>query len=75
MGLLEQWGYPYVFEEFRFHMTLTGKLDKEMCKRTKQVISQHLPDLPSPYIIDRISLVGERDDGMFECIHHYPLKG
>jgi putative phosphonate metabolism protein len=23
---LDQWGYPYVFEEFRFHMTLTGSL-------------------------------------------------
>src|SRR5262249_42034786 len=24
--LLERWGYPYVFSEFRFHMTLTGRL-------------------------------------------------
>ena len=23
---LDRWGYPYVFEEFRFHMTLTGRL-------------------------------------------------
>ena len=23
---LEHWGYPYVFDEFRFHMTLTGAL-------------------------------------------------
>jgi putative phosphonate metabolism protein len=26
-ALLERWGYPYVFEEYRFHMTLTGPLD------------------------------------------------
>ena len=25
--LLMQWGYPYVMEEFRFHLTLTGRLD------------------------------------------------
>lgn len=25
-GHLERWGYPYVFEDFRFHMTLTGAL-------------------------------------------------
>lgn len=25
-ALLERWGYPYVFEAFRFHMTLTGPL-------------------------------------------------
>ena len=24
---LDHWGYPYVFEEFRFHMTLTGSVD------------------------------------------------
>ncbi len=23
---LERWGYPYVFEDFRFHMTLTGPI-------------------------------------------------
>lgn len=24
---LDRWGYPYVFEEFRFHMTLTGPVE------------------------------------------------
>jgi putative phosphonate metabolism protein len=24
---LDRWGYPYVIEDFRFHMTLTGRLD------------------------------------------------
>src|SRR5262249_2531375 len=24
---LDRWGYPYVMEEYRFHMTLTGRLD------------------------------------------------
>jgi len=28
-ALLERWGYPYVFEEYRFHMTLTGPLDPD----------------------------------------------
>jgi putative phosphonate metabolism protein len=27
--LLARWGYPHVFERFRFHMTLTGRLDGE----------------------------------------------
>ncbi len=26
---LDRWGYPYVMDEFRFHMTLTGRLDDE----------------------------------------------
>ena len=25
-ALLQQWGYPFVLEEFRFHMSLTGSL-------------------------------------------------
>ena len=25
-SLLAEWGYPYVFDEYRFHITLTGKL-------------------------------------------------
>lgn len=28
--LLTRWGYPYVLEEFRFHMTLTERLDGAM---------------------------------------------
>ncbi len=28
--LLDTWGYPYVLDEFRFHMTLTGPLEPEM---------------------------------------------
>lgn len=26
---LDRWGYPYVMEDFRFHMTLTGRLGSE----------------------------------------------
>jgi len=26
---LDRWGYPYVFDDFRFHITLTGRLDAE----------------------------------------------
>lgn len=26
--LLRQWGYPYVLDQFRFHLTLTGRLDE-----------------------------------------------
>jgi hypothetical protein len=29
IGHVERWGYPYVFEDFRFHMTLTGALSAD----------------------------------------------
>ncbi len=34
--LVEQWGYPYVFDEFRFHMTLSSSLD-DACERMQLV--------------------------------------
>lgn len=27
---VEEWGYPYIFDEFRFHMTLSNKLENQM---------------------------------------------
>ena len=29
IGHLDRWGYPYLFEDFRFHMTLTGRISVE----------------------------------------------
>ena len=29
IAYMDRWGYPYVFEDFRFHMTLTGALPEE----------------------------------------------
>ncbi|MBU2587290.1 MAG: DUF1045 domain-containing protein [Alphaproteobacteria bacterium] len=30
---LVKWGYPYIFEDFRFHMTLSGRVDAEVQRR------------------------------------------
>ena len=74
--LLMQWGYPYVMEEFKFHMTLSGKLDLETANRSKAAIETlSLGALPRPFIIDAIALVGERTDGQFETIRRYSLNG
>jgi hypothetical protein len=36
---LREWGYPYLMDEFRFHLTLTGKIDNE---REKQILEKEL---------------------------------
>ncbi len=72
---LMQWGYPYVFEEFRFHLTLTGRLEREAMADWTEVLHQHLPDLPAPFVVDQIALCGEREDGRFELLHRYTLAG
>jgi putative phosphonate metabolism protein len=74
-ALLTQWGYPYVMEEFRFHLTLSGQLPAEAIAGWRETLLDRLPDLPRPFVLDAIALCGERDDGRFEVIHRYTLAG
>lgn len=74
-ALLRQWGYPHVFEEFRFHLTLSGGLPEDDVRGWIDTLQSHLPDLPAPFVIDQIALCGERRDGRFELIHRYTLTG
>ncbi|MFA8441140.1 DUF1045 domain-containing protein [Yoonia sp.] len=74
-ALLTQWGYPYVMEEFQFHMTLTGRLPQDGFAQWSKAVLRHLPDLPRPFVLDQIALCGERADGRFELIHRYMLTG
>lgn len=74
-ALLTEWGYPYVMEEFRYHMTLSGRLPKEDLAMWVETVQRHLPDLPAPFVVDQIALCGERRDGRFEVIHRYALSG
>src|SRR5690606_20360899 len=39
MELLDGYGYPYVFEEFRFHMTLTDRLAEDEAQEIVQAAS------------------------------------
>ena len=38
--LLRLWGYPYVLDEFRFHMTLTGALQARDLDRARDALAQ-----------------------------------
>ena len=74
-ALLVQWGYPYVMEEFKFHLTLSGRLLKEDVDHWSQTVRRVLPDLSAPFVVDQIALCAERDDGRFELIQRYTLAG
>ncbi|NVO16233.1 MAG: DUF1045 domain-containing protein [Rhodoplanes sp.] len=73
---LEQWGYPYVFAEFRFHMTLTGRLPDErrpavMEQMTGLVEKRHGR---GPLAIDRIVLLRQdTPDARFRVLVTAPL--
>jgi putative phosphonate metabolism protein len=44
--LLQRWGYPYVLEEFRFHMTLTGNLSAEETDLFEALLETRYATLP-----------------------------
>lgn len=74
-ALLLEWGYPYVMDEFRFHLTLSGPLDQGDAARWMAHARMHLSPLPTPFVVDQIALCGERSDGCFELIQRHVLTG
>jgi putative phosphonate metabolism protein len=75
-ALLRSWGYPYVMEEFRFHITLTGKLPKAEGKALIPRLEDILrPVLPKPFLIDGLALMGEDETGHFHQIARYSFSG
>ncbi|WP_170761488.1 DUF1045 domain-containing protein [Ruegeria lacuscaerulensis] len=73
---LAQWGYPFVMEAFRFHITLSGKLDKATLATVQSALQSRLAHLlPTPFRIHDLALMGEAEDGRFHLIHRYALSG
>lgn len=71
---LLRWGYPFVMEDFRFHITLTGKRPKGELPEIKAVLEPRLgPCVPRPYQIDALSLMGEDVAGRFHLLHRQTL--
>lgn len=59
---LDRWGYPYVMEEFRFHMTLTGRLDAERRGPILEMLRARFAALQLDALaIDRIALFQQDD--------------
>jgi putative phosphonate metabolism protein len=56
-GYLDRWGYPYVMDEFRFHMTLTGRLDATRREPVLALLQDRFAQLRIERLaIDRIAL-------------------
>jgi hypothetical protein len=54
---LQNWGYPYVLDRFRFHMTLTDRVDPGRAHRIQQQLEElFLPLLAEDYYLDTLSL-------------------
>lgn len=76
-AMLARWGYPFVMDEFRFHITLTGPLpdDAERAAVADALGPLFEPLIERPFRIDDICLFGEGQDGRFRNLHRYTLSG
>ncbi|WP_412049320.1 DUF1045 domain-containing protein [Hoeflea sp. Naph1] len=61
---LMRWGYPYVFDRFRFHMTLSRQLDQPDLDRVCEAATAYFAKaLAQPVAINALSLFVEPDPG------------
>jgi putative phosphonate metabolism protein len=72
---LEHWGYPYVFEDFRFHMTLTGRIAKASEDAVLACLRQSFGAIEGRSLaVDRIALLCQPDrNTAFRLVASSPL--
>lgn len=78
IALLDRYGYPYVDEAFRFHMTLTGKLAPDRVTQVRNSLAaafaKAVPEQNT--VLDSLALYHQADrDSRFRIIARFPLAG
>ena len=65
LELLALYGYPHVLERFRFHMTLTGPVERADASLVIEAVTQRVTELNTlePLCLDRLCLFVERTPG------------
>ncbi len=75
-ALLVEWGYPYVFDEFRFHMTLSSSLDSAA---ERDALAAHWHEEAArlgPLVVDGAALFVEPEPGApFVLWQRLPFRG
>ncbi|ASY72441.1 phosphonate metabolism protein [Sinorhizobium fredii USDA 205] len=67
---LVAWGYPYVFEEFQFHLTLTGPVPDEMRSVMRETLEAAFePFIGRPLNISTVALFIEPQRGAPFTVH------
>ena len=73
---LVQWGYPYVFDTFRFHMTLTGRVPAVDAPAMEEELLRYFAEFHGrPLSISGIALFREPSRGADFTVHSlFPLN-
>ena len=75
---VETWGYPYVFDEFRFHMTLTGPVASEDQPRVERALISHFGAGPILVPFDQLAIAVEPHEGApfhVQSVHRFRPAG
>jgi putative phosphonate metabolism protein len=73
---LDRWGYPYAMKDFRFHMTLTGRLDAGRREPILTMLRERFSTIGLANLaIDRIALFRQNDArSRFRIVNHWKLR-
>ncbi|MBB2751484.1 UNVERIFIED_ORG: putative phosphonate metabolism protein [Rhizobium aethiopicum] len=74
---LQRWGYPYVMEDFGFHMTLTGQVPETRAAVMKAILTERFADFTGrPLSISGLAVFTEETRGAPFKVHSWlPLSG
>ena len=73
--LLDTYGYPFVMEEFQFHLTLSGALTPPQAEALIPAARALFTGLiPQPFEVQDLCLCGEDAMGRFHLLHRYALS-
>jgi putative phosphonate metabolism protein len=72
---LDAWGYPYVFEDFRFHMTLTGSLPEDRREAVRSALAAAYAAIAAPFAVDALCVFRQDDRaGRFTVLARFPFE-
>lgn len=60
---LDRYGYPYVLDEFRFHMTLTGALAEDVRAQAQAALAELYAAIDAPVALDAVCLFKQETRG------------
>ena len=73
---LDRWGYPYVFEDFRFHMTLTGSLSERDRHVALAALRELYAAIDQPVLVESVCIARQKErSARFVVAGRFPLGG
>lgn len=72
--LMDAWGYPYVFDEFRFHMTLTSSLAPEALSQVHETLVAFYAKIAAARSLTSICICAQPQGERFRLLRRFALK-